>query len=57
MIEGKRKYTITLIFVATACALVIFKGLNPEEWIKYTAYVVLGYFGGNSAEHLIKSKK
>lgn len=57
MTEGKRKYTITLIFLVTAVGLVVTKQIPGDDWLQYTTYVIMGFFGGNIGEHIIKNKK
>jgi len=57
MIEGKRKYTITIAFLVTSIGLVIFKQIPATDWLQYTSYVILAYFGGNVGEHFTKTKK
>lgn len=57
MLEGKRKYTVTLMFVATSIALVVFKQIPANDWLQYTSYVILAYMGGNVGEHFMKRGK
>jgi len=56
MLEGNRKFLITLIYLIICSVLVATKLIPGNDFISYTSYVIMIYMGGNIGEWVAKRK-
>lgn len=56
MIEGRRKWTLTLIVFGVTATLCFLTKIDQSVYLTVTGWVFTGFVIGNGAEHLIKAR-
>ena len=56
MIEGRRKWSITVLYLLICVGLVVWEKIPGADFLQYTSYVILAYMGGNLGEWIAKRK-
>ena len=55
-INGERKYTIAIVIIMLATALVAFDKLSGRQWVEVCSATMLFFSAGNVGEHWTKRK-
>jgi hypothetical protein len=54
--EGNRKFTIAILYFTLTTLMIIANLVPGVNWIEYSSYVALAYFGGNVGEWFAKKE-